>query len=97
MTTTITLELSDAVVEALATAEGLRRAEALLEMAFIDDDEDDPAAMAMSTGGDKNLSAEASARLRASQEQPFEGASETMKEAVRHWKRLTGKTSVLPG
>jgi hypothetical protein len=38
MSTTITLELSDAVAEALATPEGLRQAAALLEAAFAEEE-----------------------------------------------------------
>lgn len=89
------MELSDTVADALDTPEGLKRAQALLELAF-SDDEDDPAVWAMPSGEeDRVLSPEASARIRAAMEAPVGEPTETMKAAIAHWKLLTGKTSVL--
>lgn len=92
MSTTITLELSEAVAEVLATPEGLRRAQALLEVAFADD-ESDPAVLAIPSGDeDRVLSPEASAQIKAAMEAPLTGPSQAVKDAIRQWKLLTGKS-----
>jgi hypothetical protein len=90
MSTTLTLELSDTVAEILATPEGLKRAQALLEVAFSDEEDGDPAVW-VEPPGDLSISENEARKMRdLIHSEDIPEPTEALKQAIRHWQYLKG-------